>query len=182
MTLKDNINNRYFDWMYNKVCSGKNTRDFSYKKLLMRLHTIEFRYYIAKDSGRASDGIDLRYRFSYEEAVDVDRAERYITGPCSVLEMMVALAIRCEETIMDNTIYGDRTAQWFWGMITNMGLGSMEDKRFDRKEVDEIVDRFLERRYERDGKGGLFRVTGTKEDLRDIEIWWQMCRFINSIT
>ena len=33
---------------------------------------------------------------------------------CSVLEMMIALAIRCEEHIMDDPDVGNRTGQWFW--------------------------------------------------------------------
>lgn len=43
--------------------------------------------------------------------------------PCSVLEMIIALAIRLEEHIMDDPDIGNRTGQWFWDMIVSLGLG-----------------------------------------------------------
>ena len=181
MISVDAINNAYFDWMYETVCKNRFPKSISYRKLLMRLHTIEFRYYLTRDSARYDDGLDLRYRFGYV-CREYRDAERYIEGPCSVLEMMVALAIRCEESIMDNPKLGDRTAQWFWGMITNMGLGSMDDEKFDRECVDSIVNRFLDRQYEPNGKGGLFTIRNCTDDLREVEIWWQLCWFLDSIT
>lgn len=181
MISKDTINNAYFEWMYELVCNGRFAKDISYRKLLMHLHSVEFTYTIRRDSGRASDGIDLRYRFPYEY-VGVEDVGRYIDSPCSVLEMMLALAIRCEETIMDNPAYGDRTGQWFWTMISNLGLNSMEDSRYNRQYVDKVIDRFLNREYEPNGKGGLFMIRGCKDDLRNVEIWFQMCWFLDSIT
>jgi hypothetical protein len=95
--------------------------------------------------------------------------------------MMVALALACEEDIMDNTSYGNRTGQWFWGMIVNLGLGSMTDGRYDERRVDEIIDRFLDRDYEPNGEGGLFTIRHCDRDLRDVEIWHQLCWYLDSI-
>jgi hypothetical protein len=143
------------------------------------LHDIEFRYLIPKDENRAEDGISLRYRFSrLYDYVDYDDLD----GPCTVLEMMVALAIRCEEDIMDDANLGNRTKQWFWNMIVSLGLGSMTDSRFDERRVDNIIERFLDRDYEPDGRGGLFTVRHCDYDLRDVEIWYQMCWYLDSIT
>lgn len=181
MVTKDAINNEYFEWMYDLVCGGRFGNEISFRKLFMLLHSIEFRYSIRKDGCRADDGIDLRYRFPYEH-FGIEDIGRYIDGPCSVFEMILALAIRCEETIMDNPAYGDRTGQWFWGMINNLGLGSMEDSVYDRREVEFIVNRFLDREYEANGKGGLFTVRNAQSDLRNVEIWWQAMWFLNNIT
>lgn len=181
MVSIDTINNAYFDWIYRTACGKRFPKNITYKKLFMHLHTIEFRYYLARDSALYSEGLDLRYRFAYKNPEYRD-AERYIEGPCSVLEMMFSLAINCEEHIMDNTMLGDRTTQWFWGMLTNMGLGSMDDSRFNREEVDFIVDRFLDRKYEPNGKGGLFTIYDCDCDLRDVEIWTQLCWYLNSIS
>ena len=82
---------------------------------------------------------------------------------------------------MDDPKMGDRTGQWFWGMITNLGLGSMTDDRFDEKHVDECVDRFLYRKYERNGRGGLFTIRNCDRDLRKAEIWHQLCWYLDSI-
>lgn len=175
----DKINNEYFEWMYDIACANRLPGDISYRKLFAHLHNTEFRYYMDRDSGRYDDGLDLRYEFGYK--CGIKDAERYIEGPCSVLEMIVALAIICEERIMDNVLYGDRTSQWFWNMITNIGLGAMDDSNFDRKYVDQVVDRFLERRYKPNGEGGLFTINNADRDLRDVEIWWQLCWYLNNM-
>ena len=130
MTIEDKIRNSYFEWMVDLVCRNRFAKEISYRKLLTLLHTIEFRYSIKRDENRAREGINLRYRYSFVNGYD-DLSE-FIDGPCSVLEMMIALAIKCEE-IMNDPAYGDRTGQWFWGMITSLGLGGMYDKNFDKK-------------------------------------------------
>lgn len=172
--------NAYFDWMYDLVSGRRFARGISYRKLLLHLHDVEFIYSIPRDANRADDGIRLRDRFADEE--DFPDADLYLEGPCSVLELMVALALYCEEHIMDDPVIGNRTGQWFWIMITNLGLGGMDDKKYDPRKVDEVMERFLRREYEPDGAGGLFKVRNCEDDLRDLEIQYQLYRFINSIT
>lgn len=176
------IEQEYFEWMFHLVCVGRFANKNTFRKLLSFLHNVEFTYSIPKDSNRADDGIELRYRYAYVNGLDVDDVLNNIVGPCSVFEMILALAIRCEETIMDDPLLGDRTGQWFWKMITNMGLGSMSDARFDRDRVEYVIAKFLNRDYEADGRGGLFRIRNCKYDLRKIEIWTQMLYFLDSIS
>lgn len=184
MTIKDKLNNEYFNWMQDIVCADRFPNDISYRKLLMHLHNTDFRYSIRRDSDRADDGVSLRYRFAlyygYDEILAND-IYRYINDSCSILEMIVALAIRCEESIMDDTDFGDRTGQWFWGMINNMGLGGMTDDQFDKLYVEEVIERFLDREYAPDGKGGLFTIRNCDRDLRDVEIWFQLCYYLDNI-
>lgn len=177
---KDEILNEYFEWLYRLVCGDRYSNAISYKKLLAYLHRTEFTYLLSKDKNRAADGVDLRYRFSKERYHG--HVPSCLDGPCSILEMMVALAIRCEETIMDDPKIGDRTSQWFWGMVTNMGLGYMSDNRFDEHVAKEIIDRFLNRDYSQNGRGGLFTVRNCEYDLTNIEIWTQMLWFLDSIS
>lgn len=132
------------------------------------------------DENRASDGLDLRYRFVDLMGFDIPVEEIY-DKPCSVLEMLVALSLRCEETIMDDTRYGNRTGQWFWGMIKNLGLGDMIDSRFDRRECDYILKRFLNRDYDSDGRGGLFTIKDPRRDLRTVEIWYQLNWYLDTL-
>lgn len=178
MSFEEDVREEYFEWLYNYVCNGRSHDTITYTKLFRLLHQIEFTYLIPKDANRASDGIDLRYRFSlykgYSNINDI------LDGPCSVLEMMIALAIRCEETIMDNTGYGDRTGQWFWGMMSDLGIGMMYDDIFDEEIVKNIITDFLNRQYRPDGKGGLFYIRGCEDDLRDIEIWVQLLWYLDN--
>lgn len=182
MTRTD-IEQEYFEWMYRLVNSGDSAREHSFRKLLSHLHDTEFRYSIPKDVNRSEDGEELRYRFAYEVYSQDSRdiIVDYLARPCSVLEVMVALATRIED-IMDDPSYGDRTGQWFWKMIVNLGLGGMYDLRYDGRYVSECVDIFLDREYEFDGKGGLFRVRNSDYDLRKEEIWIQALWFLDTIT
>lgn len=176
----DRIINEYYEWLFDMVCGEKER----FNKLLSRLHDIPFRYSIPRDENRAIAGTDLRWRFAlakgYEEYAD--EILDILAGPCSVLELIVAIAIYCEEHVMDDPEYGDRTCQWFWGMIINLGLGSMLDYRFDERYVDDVIERFLDRDYEPDGRGGLFTIKNCNRDLRDVEIFHQMCWYLGSIT
>lgn len=178
MTLDERINNDYFNWLCELIDIRRFDRSVSYRELLRYLHTIEFTWFIPYDDNRADDGIQLRRRF----AVEYDVLSRYISGPCSVFEMMTALAVRCEETIMDDALFGNRTGQWFWGMIHNLGLSPMTDSNFDKKYVDEVITRFLNREYEPNGKGGLFTVRHCNRDMRTVEIWCQLSWYLDSIT
>lgn len=176
--LRDDVVNAYFEWMYDLVCGNRYAKEISFRKLLMQLHSTRFRYIIPKDANRAEDGISLRYRFAYDTGCAC--ADSHLEGPCSVLEMMIAVSFKLEE-IMDDPKIGDRTSQWFWMMIMNLGLGSMTDDNFDRDYVTSCIERFMKREYRPDGEGGLFVVRNCG-DLRRVEIWYQMCWYLDSIT
>jgi hypothetical protein len=166
--------NEYFQWMYQLVDDKRYTGELSYWKLLDYLFSIDFIYSMPMDENRVGDGLFLRYRFGYEKGYSNDVIERYVDiYPCSVLEVMIALAWRCEEQIMSDPEVGDRTALWFWTMIFNLGLDSMNDSQFDQEYVDDVITKFLNREYDHDGRGGLFIVNHSKYDMRDIEIWRQ---------
>lgn len=177
---KDRITNEYFEWLYHLACGQRFAPDISYRKLLMHLHSVPFRYSIKKDINRAADGLDLRDRFAYDYT-DVEGVDMYLDGPCSVLEMMIGLALRCDEEIMDDPILGDRTRQWFWNMIVSLGLGSMVDYNYNKQYTEETIQRFLDRKYEPNGKGGLFTIRNCDSDLRKAEIWHQLCWYLDSI-
>ena len=179
---RNEVRNTYFQWLYNWMSGERHHYDVSFKRLLMQLHDTEFTYTIRNDQNRAEDGMNLRYRFAKSGVIDepVDYILECLAGPCSVLEMMVALARRCENDYMDDPEYGDRTAQWFWAMITNLDLGNMIDDWYDKNRVDKTIRRFLNREYDRDGRGGLFRVRNSTVDMRTIEIWSQMFYFLDT--
>lgn len=175
------LNDRYFNWMC-RLVSDERMKILSYAKLLKKLHTIDFRYSIEMDGNRAEDGIDLRYRFGYENSLEEPMVASFLDDrPCSVLEMMIALAIRCEEQIMGDPDIGNKPGKWFWIMIENLGLINMDDNHFDEKSVFEIANRFLERKYDENGNGGLFILKNHYRDIRSMEIWYQMMWYLDDI-
>ncbi len=179
----DEIRSDYFQWLRSIVCDGRFSENISYDKLLSHLHTIEFKWTRMLDADRADWGVDMRYRFAQDRKYDAEfNIKDYIYGPCSVFEMMVALAVRCEEDMMDDPDYGDRTAQWFWNMVVSLGLGSMVDSSFDATHVDDVIQKFLNREYARDGKGGLFTLRHAPFDARKVDIWYQLCWYLDEAT
>lgn len=181
---RNRICNEYFVWLKSLVYGEIFATGRSFDELLSLLHRIEFTYLIPMDQNRAEDGISLRYRYAITTdcPYSVGEVLNTINGPCSVLEMMIALSIRCEEDIMDDPGYGDRIKQWFWGMIVNLELGGLHDDNFDQEYVEQIILRLLNRDYEPNGEGGLFTVKRPPRDLRDVEIWVQLLWYLDDIT
>lgn len=177
------LNLDYFDWMCQLVSDERYTGGLSYRKLFAHLHGIDFQYSMPMDGNRAGDGIDFRYRFGYENNIDDYVITEYLDNrPCSVFEMMVALAFRCEESIMADPDIGDRTGQWFMEMIDSLGLDDMNDAQFDAAYTDAVIFRFMNRNYQPNGKGGLFTIEDRTQDMRSAEIWKQMNWHLDSIT
>lgn len=174
--VQNELDERYADWMIQLV-SGER-----YSILLHQLNDTEFTYTIGMDGNRAADGIDLRYRFGrengYPDSLIANVLDQY---PCSILEMMIALSIRCEEHIMADDNYGDRTAYWFWNMIESLGLSAMDDRHYNRHYVDVTIQVFLDREYQPNGDGGLFTIRNPRRDMRGVEIWYQMCMYLETI-
>ncbi len=175
------LRDQYFNWLCKLVSNEQYTRGYSYQKLFAYLDCVAFDYTIGMDGNRDSDGIDLRYRFGNENRYEPSMIASILdVRPCSVFEMMIALAIRCEETIMNNPDDDYGPDKWFWLMLENLGLESMNDYTYDENYAGMIVHRFLSREYERNGEGGLFVVKNKPNvDLRDVEIWCQMCWYLD---
>lgn len=173
---RERLQNAYFDWMVQLV-KGKP----HFRMLLETLNETDFRYSIPMDGNRAEDGINIRYRFGRECGYDDFVIASYLDDrPCSVLEMMVALAIHCEHVMFDPSD-GDRTSVWFWDMISSLGLARMINSRFNPNYVNAVINDFLDRKYEWNGEGGLFTVDHNGRDLRSVEIWYQMCWYLDDI-
>lgn len=161
----------YFDWLLEKVDFNHNGHD-CYEELLKYLNSIEFTSRIPKDENRTIDGLNLRDDFMDERNIN-----GYIEGPCSVLEMLVAFSIRIELDITGDPGEDD-LSRWFWVMLKNLGLLKYDDDNFDLEEVENIVKIFLERKYFRDGRGGLFPLFHPKTNQRETELWYQMQRYL----
>jgi len=166
---------RYFNWMYS-LTIGK-SRNF-YRSLLLYLDSRTFTWSVRMDVNRAKDGCNLRKRFIEEEDGTFTKPEG---TPCSVLEMMVALCVRCEEQIMSNPDLGNRVPVWFMAMLRSMEIDDMDEANFDETVVEVAVDRMLDRDYDRFGHGGLFACDSTRKDMRKMEIWYQAMEYFNEV-
>lgn len=152
--------NKYSDWLLGVI--DLDMRDYGYLKFALAQK--DFYSILPEDERRESDGRALRE--DYGEEVD---------GTCSVLEMLVALAIRMADEIVPEI---GNAGYFFWLMVKNLGLDDMDDAEFNPEETHYILDRFLERGYEPNGYGGLFPLEHPKKDQRNVEIWYQMQAYV----
>lgn len=147
-------------------------------KLFTSLYLHNFRWVIPRDENRAADGIELRHQYMSTRNIQAFTITE-LQQPCSVLEMMVALAKRCDFQTMTN-FDDDQSWIWFDGMLMSLGLLDMDNSVFDENIVNDILERWMSRKHSPDGQGGLFYIPGFTEDMRKMEIWYQMCSFVNN--
>lgn len=166
------LEEQYLVWLYARIGNIEETRPSRmYWRLISFLFMKEFKWYVPNDDNRVEDGKYLRYEFLEEIGVQGE-GSAWLGPGCSVLEMLIALSKRL-------AFDADRTPQhWFWELLTNLGLSGYNDRTFNEKQVDEILNCFIERRYHPDGQGGLFPLRHPQEDQREIEIWYQMSLYL----
>ena len=162
---------RYVDWLRYQAMG----QDRSYDELLDFLYDKPYTYTIRMDENRAEDGIELRYIFGAENGIAYEDISSGLDSgrDCSMLEMMVALARRCENQIMVDMEEGAQPERWFQVMLTNLGLGSQTNDNFDEGKADYITDRFLAHQYSYYGDGSLFSVCHPRHDMRKTDLWYQ---------
>lgn len=175
----------YFYWLCDTVGGvGK------HEKLLRILFNKDYYWLIAHDDDRVLDGIRLREIFSNF----FDYNGYLKLGQCKVLEVLVSLAMSCEDDIMHVSELGDRTHIWFWMMIENLGLldKRFEDEFIGGKETQDVIDRLdfmLERKYGNDGVGSLFPCKSgnfknapfSKVHYFDLDLWTQLNRYMTNL-
>ncbi len=172
------MNDIYFEWLCDLVHGDD--PDCSFVILLGTLHSYEFEWFLPLDEDRAINGIELRRTFLSSmpsDYINDDEIDIFMMRPCSVLEMLIALAIDIQEELMWNPDKGNRTVSWFWLMITNLNLNDLDDRHYisekaDAK-VDDILTRWMHRDFDPDGTGSIFPIEGCNEDLRSELIWYQ---------
>lgn len=174
--MKNQIRNDYANWLIGLAYTWC-FQHGSYKKLMEYLYFHDFVSAYANDDNRIQDGIEMRFRFTEsftQTNYTYHDVYKYLTHNCNILEVMIALAQRCEDHIMGDPDAGDQSGVWFWGMITNMHLEGMTDDNFDISLVERRVTGMLNHNYKKNGDGGLFSVRNPNIDMRTAEIWYQM--------
>lgn len=165
----------YFDWMCELVFPNIDDRR-NYSELLNALHGILFYYSIPMDENRMRDGIDLRYRFIQERGYSEREVYHTIQNgnSCSMLEMMVALALKGDDRVLYDYETGSKAFLIFTIMLESLQIAHMVNIHFDIRYVEYRIDRLLNRDYDFNGNGGLFTVENPRRDMRHVDIWYQM--------
>ena len=165
----------YLDWLVYIVTPDYHQRDH-FSKLLLALYSTEFYWVIKRDKNRAVDGLDLRDQYERETGLYCDAY-----GPCTVLEMLIALAIRCENELMYmyDPDAGDQTDRWFWMMLDNLELTDFSDySGFDEEKIDDILARFMDRNYGPNLRFCPFPVSFYVPEFEKMELAYQMNYYV----
>ena len=166
----------YYQWLLEHVDAYKEPY-YNYSLLLHELHSIEYKWGLENDENRATDGVDLRKLYMDENNIPDLFYKEGIN--CSVLEMLVGLAIRCDNEIMYDG-GPSRAGKLFWIMIENLDLDRCSDDQFNSKYVHQQIDRWLSRDFKRNGRGSPFPLNVRNcRDQRKVTIWKQMCGYLS---
>lgn len=178
MDILNGFKKRYYKWLCKQI-----EVDDNYSILIDILWNKEFYGTIANDHNRCADGLNLRYFYSTEivgDSLDVSDSLKDL-GSCTCLEMLIALSGR-----MEDELYGSKwnrtKKELFWELLNNLGLTRYTDDVWyddDYVVVNNILDRWLERRYLRSGNGSILPCESCIRDQRDVEIWYQMMSYLD---
>lgn len=164
----------YYEWLVSQIEFPRNLKK-TFNELLMRLHETEFVWILSGDDNRVQDGKDLRVEFKYKYGRDFPGMlfQDYV----SVLEIIIAVSRDLE------FVAGGKAPAWVWRFIDNLRLNIYYDPLTSEKidEVDDILQNFIWRTYDRSGNGGLFPLVFPKEDQSKVEIWYQLNAYVNEI-
>lgn len=145
--------------------------DQQYSKLLDRLFDTPFVAILSSDINRVDDGLYLRTEYPRRIS---EVLQEY---PCSVLEVLIALAKR-----MDIEYVGtpglDRTHDIFYLFLDNLGLLYYNNRRYREREVYDILDTWMRRKFLSNGEGSIFPLHRCIRDQRNNSIWSQMQSYI----
>lgn len=165
------VEDLYFDWLQQFVLYKEYDNPVNIE-VIEQLYLTEFRWILDRDENRAGWGLALRDQFYYETGQKAD----IFTEKCTVLEMLIALAIDMDNILYDDR-FGPRIYVWFWMFLENLGVKNGKKCH----DLDEKLDIFMDRKYSRNGKGNIIRLQKCKKDVTKVEIWFQICWFIDEI-
>ena len=181
--MKNNLYKKILIDAVNGKDSGK-PKPYPYLRVLNVLAYVEWYNTMAEDVNRASDALEFRKWFIMKYPgwpKDAIRDMAYMEGQPSVLEVLIGIANRIwfvEYGLRKDIPEGSQffNTKVTWELIGNLKLDISDHAWTDADDVDAWfkVNRWLDRSFEPDGKGGLFPLTNPKKDQRKVEFWYQM--------
>lgn len=174
----DDLWNKYLLYLLWKCNLDNGLKYGKYSRLFEILHHIEFTWSIPRDDNREADGLELREEYDIPHGYTIEEEEDFQEHWVSVLEMLIGLAVRVEDEIIGDPA-DEHPEDFFMDMIKNLGLDIFVGKRFLDEDVIKIVRRWLNRRFEPDGRWSPFPVRNDCRDQRELEIWDQMNSYIS---
>lgn len=143
------------------------------------MHQVEFTPLVHFDENRVAVALGLRDQFQASAgSLGPGEIEELMAPPCSVFEVLCGLAWQANDQMIPLTM-----PVWFQIFIENLGLDKYSDEVIDGPgraafNVEKIVNKFNNREYSPDGRGGIFPLKRPQHDQRETELWFQMGAYI----
>ena len=173
------VRESYLGWLETIGGAYNVDLDKHYNCLFSALHQIPFNVIIDRDNNRLCDAKNLREAFKEDTRYAIYDAIDEM--PISFLEILISLALRMEFIISASEDI-DETPKWVWLLLINLNLDVFDDSTWDdnsEMEVIFIAQRVMDRLYDVDGYGGFFPLKDSREDQREVELWYQLNAYLN---
>lgn len=171
----------YFQWLCDLVHCEK--KEKSYYKLLKIMFDTEFLVKNKNDINRMVDGCELKTDYFCECNI---KEEDKFPGSCSILEMIIGISKRMMfELARDGDDDESYFYHYFWEILDNLHLTWYDDKKMEWNpgqntvRIEEILRILNERKYQKNGEGGMFPLRNPSKNQKRVEIWYQMQEYIN---
>lgn len=195
-TCPEEYRDQYLKWLLN--LAGLERSD----GILLFSFLLDMTYYWQNDydQARAGDGRYLRYYYvdkdGIQEAIDnfghpyADIVDEFVRSwPVSVIEVLLAMAIRLDKEYEYCASEGDRASLWFWIMCENLGLDLylVSNADFNINDAKMKVIKWMDGDYDKNGKGSPMALPDGLEcdkDYREMSFWEQVtywCRYAGYI-
>lgn len=169
----------YFHWLCHRVL-GTKLRDAPWDTLDI-LYSATFYPIIKMDENRAEDAKALRKVYlddtntSFMDGqIPIHVLNVFTNKACNVLELMISVASRMAfEAQIDDLTDDDSMRVHFWDIYSNL----LHDN--DVNSIEFILNRFITRKYDKNGFGGLFPLHKNTKNQQKVEIWYQMMDYLN---
>ena len=173
------IENDYFQWIVHQLQSSRLRDEHrTYWNLYRQMHRTPFVFLVPMDANRFVDGKVLRGEFLAAHS-DHHAHELWMDEPCSFLELFLVL---CRMGSFED---GASVQSWAKTLLYNTRLLDYTDYCYGHhesiKEVEDILDVIIWRRYDYNGNGGLFPLQFARKDQRTLELWEQMGGYLSEL-
>ena len=162
--MKDRLIDGYLDWL--RPCDELD----NFQQLLLYLNTIPFKYKREMDANQLRHADELRERIAAKYNIKYN----YFV-PASVLEVLLSLADRFSTVLF---VPGDTQFDGFIDIfrlfLDNLGLNLFDDDNFDQDKVSNIIEKWLNLEYNKDGTQGNIVVKPGYNKLKSLDMWMQL--------
>lgn len=182
MIKMDNNFEKIWEEYRSSMCAQLGNMATRMSKMLKLLHSIPFRYMIKMDRNRVANAVYYRNQWMSDHSVALDVPDNFIMdGSCSVLELLFTFALKIDREYTSEDFI-DHPEIFFWEFIENLNFNRQSNSNFDEKYVRGVIDAFITRSYDADGRyGNIFIIDDPEYDLRELQLWDQMQIYLTEV-